>query len=214
MEPWPTRAQETLNCATHGVGAALSIAGMVILVAFAALKGDAWRVTSLSIYGAMMITLYLISTLYHGFRNPRVKRWFQLMDHVAIYLLIAGTYTPVTLIFMRGKWGWTLFGAIWGLAILGIVVRVTLKSMGSRIRIALYVLMGWLAIAAIKPVLATVPPGLVVWLGAGGLFYMCGLIFFGMHKLEHHHAIWHVFVLAGSACHFLGLLIYATAVLA
>jgi hemolysin III len=208
-----THREEFLNTTTHGIGAALAGAALALLVVFASLRGDAWRVVSLSVYGAMLVLLYLVSTLYHSAHNPRIKKLFQLLDHSAIFLMIAGTYTPVTLIFMRGPWGWTLFGLIWGLAAIGIVARFLLtRKSWRRLSVALYVAMGWLALIAVRPVLTNVPPGMTLWLLGGGIFYTLGLVFYRMRSLRYHHTIWHLFVLAGSACHFFGMFFYATAV--
>ncbi len=206
-----SRSEELLNTLTHGIGAALAVAALVLLVVFASLRGDAWRVTSLSIYGSMLILLYLTSTLYHGFRNPRVKRVFRVLDHSAIFLLIAGTYTPVSLVFMRGAWGFTLFGLIWGMAVGGIVSRLALPARWQRVSLAFYLAMGWLVVVALRPLLESSPGGLALWLMLGGLFYTFGVVFYLLHRLPYHHAIWHLFVLAGSGCHFFGLLFHATA---
>ena len=203
--------EELANAVTHGLGAALSIAGLVLLVVFASLHGDAWRVVSLSIYGATLVLLYVASTLYHGFRRPGVKRFFQALDHSAIYLLIAGTYTPVTLVLMRGGWGWTLFGLIWGLAVGGIVSNLLLSRRLRFLSVFFYLGMGWLVVIALKPMLRMVPTGMVVWLAVGGLCYTLGLVFYTMKKLRFHHAVWHLLVLCGSVCHFFAMLFYVVA---
>ena len=200
--------EEIANSITHGIGAALAVAGLVVLVVFAALYGDAWRVVSFSIYGGSLIILYLISTLYHGFTGPRMKKLFQLLDHCSIYLLIAGTYTPLTLVSLRGPWGWTLFGLIWGLAILGIMLKVFFIGRLKALSIALYLAMGWLVVIAIKPLITLVDHGMIVWIVIGGLSYTLGVIFYLAKRMPYHHAVWHLFVLGGSASHYLGILLY------
>ncbi len=189
----------------------LAVAGLVVLVVFAALYGDIWRVVSFSIYGATLIVLYLISTLYHSFTDPRVKKLFQLLDHCSIYLLIAGTYTPITLVSLRGPWGWTLFGLIWGLAALGIVLKIWFVGRLKAFSIALYLAMGWLVVIALKPLFAMVDHGMIVWIVIGGLCYTLGVIFYSLKRMPYHHAVWHLFVLGGSTTHYLGLLFYLAA---
>jgi len=205
-----TIGEEIANSITHGIGTALSIAGLVILVVFASLYGDAWRIVSFSIYGATLIFLYLSSTLYHSFQIPKVKKVFRILDHSAIFLLIAGTYTPITLIALKGAWGWTLFGLIWVMAIGGIIFEI--KSVGKhRIFIVLfYLMMGWLVVIAIKPILEYVEKGLLIWMLIGGAFYTLGILFYILKKMPFHHMIWHLFVLAGSISHFFGILLYLT----
>ena len=199
--------EEVANCATHGVGLALSVAGFVALVALAWAYGDAWHVASCAVYGASLVALYLASTLYHGARTPRAKRLLQALDHCGIYLLIAGTYTPFTLVTLRGPWGWTLFGLVWGLALAGIVFRV---ACGERpvLAVASYVALGWLCVVAVKPILSLVPPGALAWIAAGGLAYTAGVFFFTARRIPHHHAIWHLFVLGGSICHYVAVFVY------
>ncbi len=208
----PTLAEEIANAVTHGIGAALSIAALVVLVVLASTRGDVWRVVSLSIYGSTLTLLYLCSTLYHAFRNPRIKRFFRLMDHLSIYMLIAGSYTPITLVLMRGTWGWVLFGLTWGMALGGILAKILLFGRLRWVSVAFYLAMGWLIIIAVRPMLQMLPSGFVVWLVAGGLFYTLGVIFYSLKRLRYHHAIWHLFVLAGSLCHFVGLLRYVAVV--
>ena len=203
-----TLGEEIANSITHGIGAALSVAALSILVTLASLYGDAWRIVSFSIYGATLIMLYLASTLYHGFTNPRVKKIFQLLDHTAIFLLIAGTYTPFTLVTMRGAWGWTLFGLIWGVAIVGIVLTFLFIGRFRVLFVILYVGMAWLVVIAAKPLIQLVPSGGIVWMAIGGAFYMLGVIFYLWQKLPFNHTIWHFFVLGGSVCHFFGILFF------
>jgi len=209
--PPQSLGEEIANSVTHGIGTALSIAALVLLVVFASKYGDAWRIVSFSIYGTTLILLYLASTLYHSFTGKRIKRFFRLLDHSSIYLLIAGTYTPVALISLRGPWGWTLFGIVWAMAIGGIVAKVFLVGRLRIVSVLYYAAMGWLVVIALKPVLEAVPVGLFVWLLAGGLCYSLGIVFFAWKRLPYHHAIWHLFVLGGSISHFFGMLFYLTA---
>ena len=199
---------ERLNGSTHLIGAMLAATGAAVLVVLAARQGDPWKIVSFSIYGAMLLALYTLSTLYHSTRG-RVKDAFRKLDHCSIYLLIAGTYTPFTLVTLRGAWGWSLFGIIWGLAILGIVQEAWLAT-GTRIlSVVIYVLMGWLSVIAVKPLVTALTPAGFAWLAAGGLFYTGGIVFYARdEKLRHGHGIWHVFVLAGSASHYLAILLY------
>ena len=199
---------ERLNGGTHLIGTALAAAGATVLVVLAARAGDPWKIVSFSIYGATLFALYTLSTLYHSFHG-KVRRVFQKLDHCSIYLLIAGTYTLFALVSLRGAWGWSLFGVIWGLAALGIA-QEALMGKGARIlSLVTYVLMGWLSVIAVKPLLAALTPAGFAWLAAGGLFYTGGIIFYALdEKLRHGHGIWHMFVLAGSASHYLAILLY------
>ena len=203
-----TIGEEIANSITHGVGAALSVAGLTLLVALAAIYGDVWRIVSFSIYGSSLILLYLASTLYHSIQYPKVKRILRIFDHAAIYLLIAGTYTPFTLVSMRGPWGWSLFGVVWGLALMGVAFKTVFIGRYEKIATAAYVLMGWLVVVAFKQMMLTIPPGGIVWLVLGGVAYTLGVIFYAWDKLPYNHAIWHLFVLAGSICHFFAVLFY------
>jgi hemolysin III len=187
---------------------ALSVAGLAVLVTLAALKGTAWHIVGCSVYGATLVLLYTASTLYHSVRSPRLKRFFRIIDHASIYLLIAGTYTPFTLVNLRGGWGWTLFGLVWGLAALGILFKVFFVGRFSIASTAVYLLMGWLVVIAIKPLLTLVPSGGILWLLVGGLAYTAGVVFFAWGKLPYNHAVWHVFVLTGSICHYFAVLFY------
>ena len=200
--------EEITNSITHGVGIGLSIAALVILVVLASRRGDAWRIVSFSIYGASLILLYMSSTLYHSSVNPKIKKIFRIIDHSAIYLLIAGTYTPVTLTLMRGAWGWTLFGLAWGMAIGGIIITALLLDKLKSLLVLSYVAMGLLVVIAIKPMMQVVPRGMIIWLFIGGACYILGIIFYLWKRLPYHHPIWHLFVLAGSISHFLGILFY------
>jgi len=205
-----TLGEEIANSITHGIGAGLSIAALVILVVLASRRGDAWRIVSFSIYGATLILLYLSSTLYHSFVNPKIKNIFRILDHSAIYLLIAGTYTPVTLTLMRGAWGWTLFGLAWAIAIGGIIITALLLDKLKALLVLSYVVMGLLVVIAIKPIIQMVPRGMIIWLFIGGACYILGIIFYLWKRLPYHHPIWHIFVLGGSISHFFGILFYLT----
>ena len=193
---------ELINGVTHGVGFLLSIAGLVVLVVLAASRGGARHVVACSVYGSTLILLYLASTLYHSVTAPRAKQVLRLIDHIAIYLLIAGTYTPFTLLTLRGGWGWSLFGVIWGLAIVGSVFKILFIGRFRKTSVVIYLLMGWLVVVGLKPLLASLPLAGFVWLMAGGAAYTLGVVFYAWKSLPHHHAIWHVFVMLGSTCHF------------
>jgi len=199
---------ERFNSISHLFGAALALVGMVLLVVFASAQGDPWKIVSFSIYGVSLFLLYSLSTLYHSLRG-RAKLIFKKLDHVAIYLLIAGTYTPFTLVTLRGAWGWTLFTTIWGLAIVGIVVDSRHKQ-GSRVlQMVIYLLMGWLILVAMKPLIQVLDNAALLLLVVGGVFYTSGITFYVLdEKLKHAHGIWHLFVLAGSISHYLAVLLY------
>lgn len=199
---------ERLNSITHLVGAVFSVAGMAILLTLAAQQGDVWKLVSFSVYGSMLVLLYSFSTLYHSLQGPP-KAIFQKLDHAAIYLLIAGTYTPFTLITLRGPWGWALFGANWGLALIGIVQELWLGKRTRVLSLAIYFIMGWMVLVAIKPLAAALPTGGLVWLTLGGLLYTVGIVFYALDdRMRHAHGIWHLFVLGGSVCQYLCILFY------
>ncbi|MBI2566460.1 MAG: hemolysin III family protein [Candidatus Schekmanbacteria bacterium] len=200
--------EELANSITHGVGALLAIAGLGVLVASAALYGTAWHVVSCSVFGSTLVLLYMASTLYHSIPHAGAKPILRLLDHCAIFALIAGTYTPFTLVNLRGPWGWSLFAVIWGLAALGIVLRVVSRRDGRGAMIWLYIAMGWAIVVAAKPLAEAVAPGGLALLAAGGVAYTAGTVFFGWKALPYNHAIWHLFVLAGSALHFFAILYY------
>lgn len=205
--------EEIANSVTHGIATVLSIAGLSVLTSFASVFGTAWHVVSCSIYGATQILLFTASTLYHSVSNPRVKSILRVFDHAAIFLLIAGTYTPFTLVNLRGPWGWTIFGLVWAIAIIGILLRAwwmrgTLMRQKAIWRTLPYMGMGWLAVVAIKPILENVAPGGIALIIAGGLAYTVGSIFYVWKRLPYNHAIWHIFVIAGSAFHFFAVLFY------
>ncbi len=204
-------AEEVANVITHGLGVVLGVAALSILVVQAAIYGTAWHVVAMSIYGATLVILYLSSTLYHSFAFTRARNFFKMMDHISIYLLIAGTYTPFTLINLRGAWGWSIFGVIWGLAIIGIVMKIFFTGQLELLSTFIYLGMGWIIIIAVRPLYRSVEPMGLVWLLIGGLSYSLGVIFFRMHRLKFHHFIWHLFVLGGSVSHFFGILYYVNA---
>jgi hemolysin III len=203
-----TSGEELVNVITHGIGAAFGIAGLAALVVGAWRHSDALRTASFIVYGATLVLLYLASAFYHGARSPRAKRLLQFFDHSAIYLLIAGTYTPFTLVSLRGPWGWTMFGLVWGLAVLGILLNVFFFGRLGFVSTVLYLLMGWLVVIAIKPVMDAVSMRGLVWLVAGGLSYTVGVVFYAWHKLPYAHPIWHLFVLAGSIFHYFAIFFY------
>jgi hemolysin III len=203
-----TVGEEIAHSITHGIGAVLGIAALVILVVLAARQNDIWRVVSFSIYGATLTLLYLASTLYHAIQHEKAKRVFKILDHSAIYLLIAGTYTPFLLVTLRGGWGWSLFGVVWALAIAGIVFKAIFIQRMRKWSVIFYILMGWLIVVALKPVLSVFPRAGVYWLAAGGLLYTGGVIFYMMRSVKFSHTIWHLFVLGGSICHFFAILMY------
>lgn len=200
--------EEIFSSITHGVGALLSIAALCILVAVASIKGDVSRIVSFSIYGFSLIFLYTSSTLYHSIFHEKSKRVLRIFDHISIYLVIAGSYTPIALVSMHGPWGWGIFATIWSLALVGIISKIFAINKMKYLSTIMYVLMGWLIVFAIKPMLAMVPQGFFGWLLAGGLIYTFGVIFYVCKKIPFNHGIWHLFVLGGSAIHYLGILKY------
>lgn len=204
-----TPGEELANAITHGIGLLLSLVGVPLLVLNSLSRGDALLVAGMSVFGAALVAVYASSTLYHAVRPSRAKQLLQVADHVAIYLLIAGTYTPFSLGVLRGALGWSLLGVIWSLAVLGIVFKVAFRTRFRRVSTAFYVGMGWVAIVAIRP-LALAMPGAGFWLlVGGGLFYTAGVFFYVRSSPRYMHAVWHLFVMAGSACHFFSVLHYA-----
>ncbi len=200
--------EEIFNSITHGTGALISLAGLVLLIVFASLYGEARHIVSCTIFGVSLVLLYTASTLYHSFRKPRVKFVFRIIDHSCIYILIAGTYTPFMLIAVRGVLGWTIFGIVWGMTVLGILFKTFFIHRFKILSTLAYIAMGWIAIFAIKPIFQSLSEGAIFWLIAGGLAYTVGTIFYAWKKLPFNHAIWHFFVLAGSICHFVSVLFY------
>jgi hemolysin III len=202
--------EEIANAVTHGVGLVASLIGVPVLLVVVISRGNLWQIIGCSIFAITLVALYATSTLYHALPPSRTKQRFQLIDHAAIYLLIAGSYTPFTLGLLRGPWGWTLSIAVWCLAGLGILFKAVCGMRFPRLSTLLYILMGWLAVLAIRPLAAVLPGGGLGWLFAGGLLYTGGVIFFLWEKPRYNHMLWHLFVLAGSVCHFLAVLWYAT----
>jgi hemolysin III len=208
MEKPVLDVEEIANTVTHGIGLALSVLGLVLLVVFASLRGGALHIVSCAIYGATLVGMYAASTLYHGSRGERARRLLRVLDHCAIYLLIAGTYTPFTLVMLRGGWGWTLFGIIWGLAVFGIVFKMFCTGRFMIASTIVYILMGWLAVVATRQLVVDLPVAAIAWLVAGGVSYTIGTIFFGLPRVKFSHAVWHLFVLAGSILHYVAVLRY------
>ena len=202
-----TPAEEIANSLTHGVGFLLSVACLVLLVVFSALKGSAWHVVSCAIYGASMAILYASSTLYHSVRLPHCRRFFNVLDHSAIYLLVAGTYTPYALVPLRNDGGWVIFGIVWGIALLGIVFQALFIHRFRVLSVISYLAMGWIVVFAIKPLVANLATGGIVWLAVGGLCYTIGVVFYAW-KRPFFHSLWHLFVIAGSLSHFFSIFFY------
>jgi hemolysin III len=199
---------EKLNAWTHLLGALLALSGAIVLVVFAASSGDPWRVVSVSIYGVCLVLLYSVSTLYHSLRG-RAKIILRKLDHLSIYLLIAGSYTPFCLVTLRGVWGWSLFGVVWGLAVIGMLQEIRPRSEARVMSLVIYAFMGWIVLVAIDPLLSTLGQAGFAWLAAGGLFYTVGIVFYAFDgRFRHWHGIWHLFVLAGSLMHYVAILFY------
>jgi len=194
--------EEIVNALTHGLGIVLSIGGGAVLITLAAVYAGAREVVSVSIFVASLVLLYSASTLYHAIRHPEAKRRLKILDHCAIFLLIAGTYTPFTLAALKGPWGWSLFGVIWGLAVFGIVFKLFFTGRFKALSTATYIGMGWLALVAFVPLVQTLEPAALAWLVIGGVLYTGGTIFYHNERIPHSHGIWHLFVLAGSISHF------------
>ena len=199
---------ERFNSITHLVGAGLAVLGAVLLVVTAARLGDPWKIVSFSIYGAMLVALYVAKTLYHSVRG-RAKTILQKFDHCSIYLLIAGSYTPFALVSLRGPWGWSLLGAVWTLAVVGILQEIWFAKGARVLSLVIYLLMGWLALVAVLPLWEALTPRGFAWLAAGGLLYTVGIIFYvADQRIRHGHGVWHLFVLGGSSCHFFTVLFF------
>jgi hemolysin III len=203
-----TRGEEIANWVTHGIGLLLSIAALTLLIVFSSLRGDAWHVVSFTVFGLTLLALYTFSTIYHAQRAGRAKLLFEKLDHAAIFLLIAGTYTPFLLTSLRGPWGWSLFGVIWGLSGAGAVFQLFFGGRYPLASTIAYLFAGWLIVVALEPLVASVPEGGLWLLLSGGLCYTVGVVFFLWHRLRYHHAVWHTLVLGGSTCHFLAVLLY------
>lgn len=200
---------ERFNTISHLAGAVLSLIGLVALVIMASLEGDSWKIVSFSVYGSTLLILYTVSTYYHWVQNRKLKKALQKLDHISIYLLIAGSYTPFALVTLRGNWGWTLFGISWGLALVGIIQEFILGKKTRILSLIIYMVMGWLILVALFPLIQNFSgPGLF-WLVAGGIIYSVGVYFFvNDEKIKHGHGIWHLFVLSGSLCQFLSIYFY------
>ncbi|MFQ5801543.1 MAG: hemolysin III family protein [Candidatus Methylomirabilales bacterium] len=201
--------EEIANSVSHGVGLLAAVAAAPVLVLSAVQRDGAAGILGASVFAATMVLLYLASTLYHALPGNRAKRVFQVLDHGAIYLLIAGTYTPFTLGVLRGTWGWTLFGLVWGLAVAGVVLKAVGGIRYPVISTCVYLAMGWLVLIAVKPLWLRVPPWGLFWLLAGGIAYTTGVVFFAAKRVPYNHFVWHLFVMAGTACHFIAVLWYA-----
>jgi len=201
-------SEEIASSVTHGIGVLLAVGALVVMVVFAALRGTAWHVVSCAVYGATLVLMFAASTLYHSLSRPRAKVVMKVLDHSAIYLLIAGTYTPFLLVTLRGPWGWSLFGVIWVLALVGIVFKVFFAGRFKLFSTLVYIGMGWMVIIAIRPLYKSLPLGGLTWLVAGGLFYTGGTIFYLWRRIPFNHAVWHAFVIAGSLCHFFSVMLY------
>lgn len=199
-------AEEIVNTLTHGVGLLLSVAGFFALLFLAIARGSAWRIAGCAVYGSTLLCLYAASTFYHAARSPHRKRILRVCDHAAIYLLIAGTYTPFLLVNLRGPWGWSLFGVIWGMASAGILFKLRFAGRFPALSTGVYILMGWLVIIATKPLITRVPHSGLLWLLAGGALYTLGAVFYAWKRLPYSHAVWHGFVLAASVCHYFAVL--------
>lgn len=199
---------ERLNAWTHLLGAVAAFIGGIWLVVLASLDGSPWKIVGVAIYAFTLLVLYSVSTVYHSVRG-RAKNIMQKVDHFSIYLLIAGSYTPFCLVTLRGLWGWTLFGIVWGLALIGILQEIKPRSEARVLSIVIYAVMGWIVLVAVKPLLAALGPAGFTWLAAGGVLYTVGIIFFALdNRLRHAHGIWHLFVIAGSLLHFVAILFY------
>jgi hemolysin III len=205
LEAVPQR-EEMANAITHGVGVAASLVGGVVLIALAVLRGDGWQIASAVVFSVSLLLLYITSTLYHAVRGEAAKTRLKTLDHCAIFVLIAGTYTPFTLVGLRGPLGWGLFAAIWGLALAGIIFKLFFTGRLKLLSTLMYVAMGWLVVVVIKPLILAIPTSALIWLVAGGLSYTAGTLFYHNRRIPYSHAIWHLFVLLGSLCHFAAVL--------
>ena len=202
-----TLGEEIFNSVSHGVGAGLSVAGTVVLIVSAVIHTNAWGIVSSCIYGATLIILYTMSTLYHSLTNAKAKAFFRIMDHNTIFLLIAGTYTPITLYFLGGVTGWVLFAIVWGAAVIGIIINSINLEKARIPSIFCYVAMGWVIIFAIKPLIAAMPTVSLVFLIIGGVFYTLGITFYAIKKVKYFHSVWHLFTVAGSVFHYFSILL-------
>jgi hemolysin III len=208
-ERCPTVGEEIANTLSHGIGLVLAIIATPILIIAASRSGTAWNIVGVAVFAASMMMLYSASTLYHALRHDKAKRFFRMLDHGAIFLLIAGTYTPFTLGVLRGAWGWTLFGLIWTLAAVGLTMKAVFGSRFNKLSVVLYLTMGWLVVIAAPEVLHRVPLSGLAWIIAGGIAYTGGVGFYAAHRVRYAHFAWHLFVIAGTVCHFFAVLWYS-----
>jgi hemolysin III len=200
--------EEKLNILSHAFGLVLSVVALVLLVVFASLEGTAWHIVSFSIYGASLLVLYSASTFYHYSKTPKLRHRLNVFDHASIYILIAGTYTPFTLVVLNGWVGWTIFGISWGLALAGVILKLFFTGRFDKISTIAYVLMGWVIVFAIKPLVQNLPIEGLLWLLGGGISYTVGAILYSIKRIKYNHAIFHIFVLLGSFCHFMAVFFY------
>lgn len=203
-----SKTEETANWITHALALLLSITALVLMVVYSTRFGDVYHIVSSAVFGTTLILLYSASTLYHLVPVGRAKNVFQKLDHAMIYLLIAGTYTPYTLVNLRGPWGWSIFGVVWGVALTGLLLELIMKKRLGWLSVSLYLCLGWIIVIAVKPLMANLAGGGIVLLVSGGLFYSLGVIFYLWKRLPFQHAIWHLFVIAGSLCHFFSIFLY------
>ena len=200
--------EEKLNIATHGFGLLMSIVALTLMVVFASIKGNAWHIVSSAIYGTSLVILYMASTLFHSAKKQKIRNRLNVFDHASIFVLIAGTYTPFLLVTLNGPWGWSLFGVVWGIAIAGVILKLFFTGQKQILSTIAYVLMGWVIIIAIKPLINNIETAGLLWLLAGGIAYTAGAVFYLFKKIPFNHAIFHVFVLGGSICHFVAVFWY------
>jgi hemolysin III len=207
---WVLYLDETLNSITHGFGALLSAAGLILLLVYASMHdADGWKIVSFAIFGASLIIMYLASAFFHGVRSKKLKQYLNKFDHASIYILIAGTYTPFTLVTLRGAWGWSIFGVIWGLALAGVIYKLFFYKDKHRVLSAfLYIFMGCIIVVAMDPLVRAIPPGGLYWILAGGVIYISGVYFYIRDNKRFNHLIWHFFVLGGSIAHFFAIFLY------
>lgn len=206
QNPFYTIQEEIANSVTHGIGTGMAVVGLVVLIVLTAVYGDTRQIVSVSVYGGSLIILYLASTLYHSIQHPKTKKVLRIFDHASVYILIAGTYTPFLILGIRGVLGWSLLAIVWALALIGITWKIFFIGRLEVIATAAYVLMGWMCMLMIKEMLTKLPPVALALLLAGGIIYTIGVIFYAWEKLPYNHAIWHLFVLGGSICHYFAIM--------
>ncbi len=201
-----TEIEELFHALTHGIGAVLSLVGFVVMLILSIRNGNPWVIAGVVVFGLACFAMYISSTLYHSFPIGRIKRFFRILDHTSIFLLISGTYTPFLLVYMQNAWGWSLFAILWSLTLIGFVFKLFFTGKLDKLATIVYVLMGWIAIVAIKPAIMYIPFQALMLMLAGGIFYTSGVMFYLWDKLPFHHVIWHLFVLSGTLFHFIGIL--------